>query len=278
MTDKLYDSKLTLYVEPSNFIIKQKGTSKTMIIDKITKKVEVKSFDKTGDGIQIYGLLGVIEAPSANYLILITKALKVGSILNSEIFKVEEVKFLPYVISKEIVAEDMKFIQMYQSFLRRNSLYFSDKYDLTNSSKRYFNKLLGTTNSKSIFQNLNVNYCWNYNLFKTLAIPDAEGIVFPVINGFISIRTVDCYDKEFNYILISRKDNRRTGVRLIVRGGDQNGYTANFAETEQIVTYLEDSSYNILSYYIIRGSIPLLWTQTRNLSYNPIVCYILIID
>ena len=276
MINRKYDCKLTLYTEPSNFIIKIKGENKTLIIDKIKKQVEIKeSFDKSGEGLAIFGILGVVEAPSTNYLVLITAATRVGSILNAEIFKVEEVKFLPYVNSNQILGNDNQYIEMYQTFLKRNTLYYSDKYDLTNSSKRYFKSLSSVQKSMTIFQKLNINYCWNYNLIKSLAIPEAEGIVFPVINGFVSIKTIDSYEKEFNFILISRKDNRRSGVRYIVRGADQNGCTANFVETEQIVTYLEDNSYNILSYYIIRGSIPLLWSQERNLAYNPIVQYYL---
>src|SRR5689334_18849347 len=100
MNDKLYGNKLTLYVEPSSFIIKQKSTSKTMIIDKITKKLEIKSVDKVGEGIDIFGILGVIEAPATNYLVLIMNASRAGSILNADIYKVEEVRFLPYVNSR----------------------------------------------------------------------------------------------------------------------------------------------------------------------------------
>lgn len=272
MAEKTYNCKLRLYVEPSCFIVKMRGEGKTLIIDKITKQVEVKtSFDKSGEGMAIFGILGVIEAPSTDYLALITSAIKVGNILNAEIFRVEEVKFLPYVNSNQIVGDDALFINMYQDFLKRNTLYFSDKYDLTNSSKRYFSKLSEVQKSKTIFQNLNINYCWNYKMCKSLAIPDTEGIVFPVINGYVSIKTIDSYEKDFNFILISRKDIRRCGVRYIVRGSDQNGFAANFSETEQIITYLEDNSFNILSYYIIRGSIPLLWSQNRTLAYNPIV-------
>jgi hypothetical protein len=272
LEEQKYITELTLYAEPSYFIVKMKQEERTLIIDKIKKSVEVKaSFDKTGEGVPILGILGVVEAPVTNYLALITKASLVGNILKSRIFKVEEVKFLPYVNSIDVQEEDMKYINMYQSFLNRNTLYFSDKYDLTNSSKRYFSSISKQQKSKSIFQNLNVNYCWNYNLFKSLAIPEAEGIVFPVINGFVSIKSIECYQKEFKFILISRKDDRRAGVRYIVRGADHNGCTANFVETEQLLTYVEDGSQNIISYLIIRGSIPLIWNQTRTLAYNPIV-------
>ena len=272
LEESKYVTELTLYAEPSCFIVKMKNEDRTLLIDKTKKSVEVKaSFDKTGLGLPIYGILGVIEAPLTNYLALITKASLEGNILKTRIFKVEEVKFLPYVNSEDIQEEDKKYINMYQSFLSRNTLYFSDKYDLTNSSKRYFNTISKQLNSRSIFQNINVNYCWNYNLFKSLAVPEAEGIVFPVINGFVSIKSIECYEKEFKFILISRKDNRRAGVRYIVRGSDHNGYTANFVETEQILNFVEDGCQNIISYLIIRGSIPLFWNQIRTLAYNPIV-------
>jgi hypothetical protein len=57
------------------------------------------------------------------------------------------------------------------------------------------------------------------------------------------------------------------GTRFNVRGADDEGNVANFIETEQIVSYL-DQQY---SYVLIRGSIPIFWSQKPNLKYKPLI-------
>lgn len=57
--------------------------------------------------------------------------------------------------------------------------------------------------------------------------------------------------------LISRRSHLRGGTRFNARGVDDQGNAANFVETEQIVV----TSNVVLSYVIIRGSIPIFWEQ-----------------
>ena len=141
-SDKLFEKKIILYVEPAYFIIKIKNSSLTFSINKLNKKIECKLSEKIFEGgIEINGVVGIIEAQTSNYLIVITKTSYVGTIIRSQIFKIEELKFLPFVNSNEIIPNDIKFINMYLDFLKRNNLYFSDKYDLTNSLRRYFNNI-----------------------------------------------------------------------------------------------------------------------------------------
>ena len=270
---------LKLYVEPATFAIVQTNNKNIMVIDKIKRTVEMKdNFTlKKKEFIPIVGILGIIEAQSTSYLVIIVRVNSVGFIGNAEIFKIEELRFLPCVNSLTVVGNDEKFISMFNSFLLRNSLYYSDLYDLTNSSLKYFNKLatLNTGESYSINKNLNQNYCWNYNLLKQFLNIQTNNITKVVINGFVGIKEIKGITPEqsFNFILISRKDKRRSGVRYIVRGNDDIGNSANFAETEEIITYREknDEQLMILSYFILRGSVPLSWGQKRDLSYNPLV-------
>ena len=132
--------------------------------------------------------------------------------------------------------------------------------------------------SSSIFENLNLNYCWNHNLLKPFFLDECEGVFLPLINGYIGIRTIDSYSKEYNFILISRKDHRRPGVRYLSRGGDTSGNVSNYVETEQILIYSDDENFHILSYYQLRGSIPLSWNQFPDLSYCPKVLFWINID
>ena len=163
---------------------------------------------------------------------------------------------------------------MINQFLKRNKLYFSDTYDLTNTfSDNINNPKLFKIRIKNQIKS---QFCWNFSFISSVEITDDIidqdcNFLNPIINGYIGFNLVCCYEKEFNFILISRKDSRRSGVRFLKRGGDLNGNVANFVETEQIISFLEedDNMYNIISHIQIRGSIPLAWTQDANLSPIP---------
>ncbi|KAI1107174.1 SacI homology domain-containing protein [Jackrogersella minutella] len=70
-------------------------------------------------------------------------------------------------------------------------------------------------------------------------------------------------EKKFVITLISRRSTRRAGLRYLRRGIDDNGYAANFVETEQIIsTPTWDPSSRISSFVQVRGSIPIFFTQS----------------
>lgn len=76
--------------------------------------------------------------------------------------------------------------------------------------------------------------------------------------GSISISTVYVGSKQAKACLFSRLSCERAGTRFQVRGTNDDGFVANFVETEQVI-YLEDEK--VASYVIIRGSVPLFWEQ-----------------
>ena len=63
--------------------------------------------------------------------------------------------------------------------------------------------------------------------------------------------------KKLEYILISRRSNKRAGTRYTHRGVDDEGQVANLVETEQLVYY---DKY-VMSHLQIRGSVPTFWQQ-----------------
>ncbi|KKP03225.1 hypothetical protein THAR02_04654 [Trichoderma harzianum] len=70
-------------------------------------------------------------------------------------------------------------------------------------------------------------------------------------------------EKSYLITLISRRSTKRAGLRYLRRGIDEGGYTANFVETEQILSSPAwDASSPVYSFTQIRGSIPLFFTQT----------------
>ena len=99
-----------------------------------------------------------------------------------------------------------------------------------------------------------------------------QNFIFPIINGFIDIKDEkENYSDEFQFILIGRKDTRRSGVRLLIRGADSEGNIANNSENEEIVIYKPNNrnEINLSSFVQVRGSMPLMWTQEPSLQLNP---------
>ena len=77
---------------------------------------------------------------------------------------------------------------------------------------------------------------------------DFAPFIVPCIFGFVHIARIKKMDKIIDFILISKKDNRRPGKRFIVRGLDREGNAANFAETENILILHENEKMRIASY------------------------------
>ena len=66
--------------------------------------------------------------------------------------------------------------------------------------------------------------------------------------------------------LIARRSARRAGTRQWRRGVDADANVANFVESEQYVNF--DGGALEASFIQVRGSIPLMWSQTPNLKYK----------
>jgi hypothetical protein len=198
---------------------------------------------------------------------------------------------------------------MYEDFIEKNNLIFSDNYDLTKT----FNENI-VTNSEINKENekeketYQKHFCWNISqiedLKKLIELENQEDehendilkitkrieiemdnkkkeidfeFIKPIINGFVEIRSIKEYEKDFIFCVIARKDNRRTGMRYLCRGADLNGNCANFIETETLIFIndLKENDYNknnyidVISHLQIRGSIPLLWSQPSNFNFVP---------
>jgi len=81
-------------------------------------------------------------------------------------------------------------------------------------------------------------------------------------------------ERDFLITLISRRSTKRAGLRYMRRGIDEDGYTANSVETEQILSTPSWSSSpplgtKIYSFMQVRGSIPVYFTQSPY-SFKPV--------
>ena len=132
--------------------------------------------------------------------------------------------------------------------LLTSGFYFSYDYDLTLRNQKVQSKE-GT------------NKCFQWNLAVTEQIPKAW--VVQIIQGFVDHFRVNIMEKPLDFYLISRRSFLRGGTRFIDRGIDDNGYVANYVETEQILIYQN----HLTSFTQIRGSAPIFFKQ-RGMKQN----------
>ena len=232
-------------------------------LDNIFPGNDIKEYD-------VNAILGYIDAKTKNYIVCANQTTFVGKILDARVFKIEKFCYIPET-ENEIALEDQPYLTMLDNFLERNPLYYSDKMDLTLSILN-MKKKLNSIPKSHIFKYTVSQYCWNYSMAKCF---DSEGMnefVYPVINGFFGERSVSEYgeNNDLHFILIGRKDDRRSGMRFLIRGADSNGNVANSVETEEILFFKDnEENINICSFIELRGSIPLLWTQEPSFQLNP---------
>lgn len=88
-----------------------------------------------------------------------------------------------------------------------------------------------------------------------------------IVKGFIEqVKNVQfSQNQTINLTVIARRSAKRPGTRQWRRGTDVEAHVANFVESEQIVEF-EDGC--ISSFVQVRGSIPIMWSQTPNLMYK----------
>ena len=267
-------NEISLFNNAQSFVVK--NNNGYISIPKNTS-LPIKSendYCEKSKGDPIMGILGLLEGKNSNYLMVIKNVTSVGLIHRSYVYKITEIKLINFSGDGSLKSdEDKNYGKMIDDHVLRNSLYFSKGYDLTNSIYKMFSR---TPNNKTFpFANVNTHFCWNYTLGKVYDVPLLNSILIPIINGNVGISVVPYSTtssnktKDFSFVLISRKDHRRSGMRFLVRGADSNGNVANFAETEQIVLVDEMEGLNILSYLQIRGSIPVSWKQEPDLQLNP---------
>ncbi|KAI2624092.1 SacI homology domain-containing protein [Xylaria nigripes] len=144
-------------------------------------------------------------------------------------------------------------------------------------------------------------FFWNQNLLKPFITLGEDSLLLPIMQGFVGQRSLVVdqdppqldsqmdsmemddmrqtspgsprseralpdlrqTEKEYLITLVSRRSIERAGLRYLRRGVDDQGFTANYVETEQILsTPTWEPSSKIYSFVQVRGSIPLFFTQS----------------
>ncbi|KAJ2903030.1 hypothetical protein MKZ38_010536 [Zalerion maritima] len=178
------------------------------------------------------------------------------------------------------------------------SFYFSYEWDLTRSLASQD----GSDGETELHKRADPLYFWNQNVLKPFIKAGHDSLVLPMIQGFVGQKpfAIDSQppqtdelgansvelnqlsppgsppnerasldlrpsEKRFLVTLISRRSVKRTGLRYLRRGIDENGYVANAVETEQLLSspcWGQTDGSKTYSFLQFRGSIPLYFTQS----------------
>ena len=288
------DKPFTIYPGEEQVYLQYKNNSTDQNINKIlsininTNEVKIENPDiirqkNLVKSVNAIAILGIINIKEREYILFVSSNKIVGKIKGEFIFKISEVEFCEIPNNKLNKVENIdekNQIQDYKegiSKLLKLGFYYSFGFDLTNSQQNQFkinysnkkkanneNPKLNTYDEKirEIYNTSYKKYFFNYNLYKRFIDQDTlEPIdytfITPIICGYIGIfeHTID--NKQFQFILITRRSQNNAGTRYNTRGVNDDGNVANFCESEQIIIYK-----NILcSYCQLRGSAPIFFEQ-----------------
>nr|CDS26068.1 phosphatidylinositide phosphatase sac1 [Hymenolepis microstoma] len=286
-----------LFIVPDQYIISNASSTtkeRPIVIDRVTGAVSLSNHSMSHyetlmpRANKIFGILGTIRLLSGRFLVTIDQCVLAGNLFGHQIFKVEKASIHPFAKSNnhlnaiEMEAETA-YLNMLTFMLNMEGMYFSSTYDLTVSQQR-LSEFGPEYRHMNLYERAEKQFLWNHYLLedwsrilndvaKTCKISfSIHNYLTPVILGFVEIakasNSLATTGAVASYALISRRSIKRAGTRFYARGVDDNGNSANFVETEQIV-YIPPG--HIFSFVQIRGSVPLYWSQTPSLKYKPAV-------
>ncbi|ODV79053.1 DNase I-like protein [Suhomyces tanzawaensis NRRL Y-17324] len=172
--------------------------------------------------------------------------------------------------------------QELKKLLSNSTFYYSNNFDLTSllQNRGIIGDRIkngdGASVRKLAVEHYQQDYMWNSFMMEELinfrsnlepyvqSILDDNHFLTTVIRGFA--KTIRLNSSGDSISVISKQSWRRAGTRFNARGIDDNGYVANFVETEFIFNCPSQSS--IFAFVQIRGSVPTFWEQDSTL-INP---------
>uniref|UniRef100_A0A4W5RED6 SAC1 like phosphatidylinositide phosphatase b n=1 Tax=Hucho hucho TaxID=62062 RepID=A0A4W5RED6_9TELE len=267
--------KFNLHTTPEKFYIEacDDGSNDVLSIDRVSTEMILtvkKDIPPHAVTRPICGIMGTIRLVAGTYLIVITKKKKVGDLLGHAVWKAMDFDVISYKktvlhLTDNQMQDNKAFLSMINSVLLTDGFYFATDYDLTHTLQRLANTS-PEFQEMSLLERADQRFVWNGHLLREfMPQPELHRFAYPVVHGFIFMKSCCINGKIFDWNIISRRSCFRAGVRYYVRGIDSEGHAANFVETEQIVQYNGGKA----SFVQTRGSIPFYWSQRPNLKYKP---------
>jgi phosphatidylinositol 4-phosphatase len=235
------------------------------------------------------------------YIIVITKAQRVGRLKGHLVYKVIATEFLPLRERPLHDTDEDNYLSLLKTFMKSGPMYFSYSIDLTNTFQRQAQSDL----SQPLWKRTDDRFFWNKFAqtdlidFRTSGSRQQTGqqrgvdpYILPVMFGMLEIRSTQIKSTPLTIVLITRRSRHRAGTRYFSRGIDEDGHVSNFNETEQVIILNDDVAglggfaggrgmqngkvggsdgreVQVLSYVQTRGSVPVYWAEVNTLHYTP---------
>lgn len=266
--------ELVFFCTDDRFFLEPVNSKQLLVIDRVTHEIVLEENNGqipfSASRKTVYGCVGIVHLIAGPYLILITKRIKVGTLNKQTIWRMSDWQVVPYARSTASLTPEQKvyndkYLAMLQNLLSTPYFYFSYTYDLTHTVQRLYYTAEDFL-QMALHERADVRFVWNQHLLRDLTVqPEMSLFCLPIVHGFISIKQASIGGEWFTWGLVSRRSVYRAGTRMWTRGIDQEGYVANYCETEQIIEFRDYRS----SFVQTRGSIPLHWSQEPNVKYKP---------
>jgi len=203
--------------------------------------------------------LGTICIDDCYFLVFVKRVNWRGYLGGHDVFELESIKFIAMTVrsahqSAETRKADITAIydklgniikvaspHQYLSF----GFYFSPTYDLARPLHLQSDPHYDSS-----------HFVWNSNIVRIMTqMGISEKWTDPVVQGFFGSFKVP--QTEINFALLSRRSSEMGGTRFNSRGINEDGYVANFVESEQLLFFGD----KVASFVQVRGSVPLFWKQ-----------------
>lgn len=252
-----------------------------------------------------FGLVGFVRFTAGYYMVLISKRSVVSLVGGHYIYHCDETQVVPLCSSSVLYtalgrnktrdASESSLLRSFSQVDLSKNFYFSYTYDITRTLQE---NMTGPRAHAQLFVakawGYKEKFLWNYQLLEPAfgdcrdSAPDdaRRHWIIPLVHGFVDQAKLNVLGTAIYVSLIARRSRHFAGARFYKRGINVDGYVANDVETEQIVSkpvttpfYWPASRFDastlrasphFASYVMMRGSIPVFWTQdSNNMSPRP---------
>lgn len=231
--------------------------------------VEVESELKTARRTEVFGVLGMVRMKTTSALVVVTAVKEVGKLRGFPVFLVQKTRVL---CGPGASAADRAVVRSLRAAVDPSKygsgMYISPGGDLSLTFQKHHAAEAAERDGtpSSAWLRADPWLCWNRALAIPLIESGAEKFVPIVVKGFFEqLEGVQVSGHSIDLTVFARRSAKRPGTRQWRRGADAEANVANFVESEQVVRF-DDGSMS--SFVQVRGSVPVMWSQTPNLKYK----------
>lgn len=216
----------------------------------------------------IYGFYDLL---SGSYIALVIESESYVSLSNFNLRKAKKILVVPlfragFLLSETKQRDEDRYLQLLHLAFSEHSFFFSTNSDVTLTQQK-LSQLDARQLAQPLWSRADHRFFWNREVVVDLIACEADQWIIPFMSAYVEVRPECEVDGEkFTLLFVSRRSRYRQGCRFTKRGLDENGYPANFVETEQVIFFPDGK---ITALVQIRGSIPLKWSSPVLMKYEP---------